>query len=228
MARWQDIMPERDRVVYERAGFSTRQPFGKNPALLIIDVTTGFVGTKPVDVLQSVEEFRTSCGDFGWSALPNIKKLLDACRERQMPIVYTRGHAVTKRFIGSPVKGVGLPKDPETDRAGQAIPELIAPREDEWLLEKPRASAFFATPLAAYLHQKGVDSVLVSGCVTSGCVRASVVDGYSHGFNVFVVEECVFDRAELSHLVSLYEMNAKYADVITLDEALGYVQGEQK
>ena len=73
------------------------------------------------------------------------------------------------------------------------------------------------------LRSMGVDSLLIAGCTTSGCVRASVVDAFSYGYRCFVVEDCVFDRFELSHLVNLFDMNAKYADVITLDEALKYV-----
>lgn len=223
MARWQDVMPERDRAVYEKAGFNLRQPFGRKPALLVIDVTIGFIGSQPADVLQSVEEFSTSCGDVGWQTLPNIKRLLGACRERQIPVVYTRGNPYNKRFVGGVTKGDAPPDDPELARQRAEIPELIAPLANEWILEKPRASVFFDTSLATYLRRRDVDTVLVTGCVTSGCVRASVVDAFSHGFRVFVVEEGVFDRAELSHLVSLYEMNAKYADVITLAEALQFI-----
>lgn len=224
MARWQDVMGERDREIYSKAGYCQRQPFGRNPALLIIDVTLGFIGTKLEDVLQSIEESRTSCGSSGWAVLPSIKQLLDACREKGMCVVYTRGDLSTKYLIGTPTKAGPRPENPEVGLKRQEIPELVAPCAGEWILEKSRASAFFATPLATYLRMKGVDSVVVTGCVTSGCIRASVVDAFSHGFRVFVVEDCVFDRGELSHLVNLYEMNAKYADVITLAEALAYVR----
>ena len=88
-----------------------------------------------------------------------------------------------------------------------------------------RASAFFGTHLITYLLSKGVDSLLVAGTTTCGCVRGTVLDGYSYGFPVFVVEECVFDRSRTSHLVNLYEMNSKYATVIELAEALNYVEG---
>ncbi|MBI2954538.1 MAG: isochorismatase family protein [Chloroflexi bacterium] len=228
MTRWQDIMPEEDRAIYEKAGYCERQPFGRNPALLVIDVTTGFIGKRPENVFKSVEEFRTSCGDVGWDALPNIKKILDACRDKGLRVVYTRGSPTNARFVGNVTKrDLGADDQSRTVEAEQ-IPELIAPRSDEWILEKPRASAFFATPLATYLHMQGVDSVLVTGCVTSGCVRATVVDACSHGFRVFMIEEGVFDRARLSHLVSLYELNAKYANVITVDEAVEYVRSLQQ
>ncbi len=222
MKRWQEVMPERDRGIYEKAGCGKRRLFGQNPALLVIDVTIGFIGRKPEAVLDSIEEFMTSCGEVGWEALPNIKRLLDACREKHIPIVYTRPDHIARTFVPGTTK-VPITCPAKEFEEQNKIPESIAPREDEWVLEKAYASTFFATPLASYLRHRGVDSLLVVGCTTSGCVRASVVEGHSHGFSVFVVEECVFDRAELSHLVSLYEMNAKYADVITLAEAMEHV-----
>lgn len=224
MTRWQDVMPERDRAVYEKAGFTQPRPFGRNPALLVIDVTIGFIGSQPANVLQSVEEFRTSCGDVGWDALPKIRRLLDAFREKQLRVVYTRGNPVGRKFLTGVTKASFQFKDDETYDEQNQIAEAIAPRENEWVLDKNGASGFFCTPLAAYLHQQGVDSVVVTGCVTSGCVRATVVDAHSFGFRTFVVEDCVFDRAELSHLVGLYEMNAKYADVITLADVIERVR----
>lgn len=234
MTSWRNVLPERERAIYEKGGHGKRQAFGQNPALLVIDVTYGFIGQKPADVLQSVEEFATSCGDVGWAALPNIKNLLSVCREKQRPVVYTRGNLATKRFLGGAARLGPQPDvqdedawNSEMQRRGQEIPDLIAPLPGEWVLEKSRASAFFSTPLAIYLRQQGVDTVLLTGCVTSGCVRATAVDACSHGFHTFVVEEGVFDRAEMSHLVSLYEMNAKYATVITLAEAIEYVSGQE-
>lgn len=223
MRPWQAVIPEQERAVYEKAGWGKRQPFGRKPALLVIDVTIGFMGSRPSDVLQSMDEFATSCGEAGWTALPHIKRVLDACREKRLRVVYTRSNATAAQFIGGASKRNLRPRDPATIARGQQIPELIAPHPDEWILEKSRASAFFGTPLAAYLQQQGVDSVLVTGCVTSGCVQATVTDAFSHGFSVFVVEEGVFDRSETMHLVSLYGMETIYANVITVEEALEYV-----
>ncbi len=100
--------------------------------------------------------------------------------------------------------------------------------EGEFIVRKARASAFFGTHLITYLVQKNVDCLLVTGTTTCGCVRGTVLDGYSYGFPVFVVEECVFDRSRTSHLVNLFEMNSKYASVISLAEAVGYVHGLPK
>ena len=102
---------------------------------------------------------------------------------------------------------------------------MIKPLQGEFIVRKARASAFFGTHLITYLVNKGVDCLFVTGTSTCGCVRGTVLDGYSYGFPVFLVEECVFDRSRTSHLVNLFEMNSKYATVISLADALGYVEG---
>jgi nicotinamidase-related amidase len=88
----------------------------------------------------------------------------------------------------------------------------------EWIVEKAKASCFFGTPLTSYLYQKQVDTLVVVGVSTSGCVRASVIDAFSHGFKVFLVEEGCFDRSSFAHAANLFDMDAKYANVITFDE----------
>ena len=102
---------------------------------------------------------------------------------------------------------------------------MIKPQQGEFIVRKARASAFFGTHLITYLVRKNIDCLLVTGTSTCGCVRGTVLDGYSFGYPVFVVEECVFDRSRTSHLVNLFEMNAKYASVIQLSDAMNYVQG---
>jgi nicotinamidase-related amidase len=100
------------------------------------------------------------------------------------------------------------------------IHEAFRPEPGDLVIHKQRASGFYGTPLAANLTMLGVNSLIVCGESTSGCVRASVVDAYSHGFHTVVVEECVFDRSALSHKVSLFDLHHKYADVMHLDEVL--------
>ena len=92
------------------------------------------------------------------------------------------------------------------------------------MVTKQRASAFYGTPLVAHLTQLGIKTLIVCGESTSGCVRASVVDAYSNGFHVVLVEECCFDRSELSHKVNLFDMHHKYADVMRLDEAIAHLE----
>jgi len=222
MKEWQKIFPEEERKVYEKAGYKGKQPFGRNPALLIIDVILGFTGTKPLEIMEAIDEFPTSCGKVAWEALPHIRRLLLACREAEVPVVYSTGDPEFKAAFGNATKRAVGKKDLE-DRSME-FPEMIKPAEGEFIVRKARASAFFGTHLITYLVNKGVDSLLVTGTSTCGCVRGTVLDGYSYGFPVFVVEECVFDRSRTSHLVNLFEMNAKYANVIPLAEAMNYVQ----
>jgi maleamate amidohydrolase len=99
----------------------------------------------------------------------------------------------------------------------------IAPRDGDIVIRKDKPSVFFGTPLMSYLHELQVDTLLVAGTTTSGCVRATVVDAFSYNFKVVVVEECVFDRGQASHKVNLFDMQAKYADVVPLEAALGYL-----
>jgi nicotinamidase-related amidase len=103
------------------------------------------------------------------------------------------------------------------------MPE-VTPAPGEPLITKAAPSAFWGTPLAAYLNQMRIDTVVVVGESTSGCVRATVVDGCSYRYRMLVVEDCVFDRHQAAHAINLFDMDQKYADVISLDEAIGYLR----
>ena len=105
------------------------------------------------------------------------------------------------------------------------IKEEFTPQEGDLIVYKQRASAFYGTPLIAQLHQMGIQSVIVCGESTSGCVRASVVDAYSNGIHVAVAEQCCFDRSDLSHKVNLFDMHHKYADVMHVDEIVKHLHG---
>ncbi len=226
MREWEKFFPEEERKIYEKAGYKGKQPFGQNPALLIIDVILGFTGTKPMEVMEAIEEFPTSCGKVAWEALPKIRQLLYACRDADIPVVYSTSDPDFKAAFGNATKR-GVEKS-DYDELSVQFPEMIKPLDDEYIVRKARASAFFGTHLITYLVRKGVDSLLVTGTSTCGCVRGTVLDGYSYGYPVFLVEECVFDRSRTSHLVNLFEMNSKYATVISLAEAMSYVQGLER
>jgi len=223
MREWEQFFPEEERKIYEKAGYKGKQPFGRNPALLIIDMQLAFTGTRPMEIMEAIEEFPTSCGKVAWEAIPKIQKLLLACREAEIPVAYSTGDPDFKAALGNATKRKIGGKD-YLKLAGE-FPEMIKPVEGEFIVRKARASAFFGTHLITYLLSKGVDSLLVTGTTTCGCVRGTVLDGYSYGFPVFIVEDCVFDRSQTSHLVNLFEMNSKYATVIELSEALNYVEG---
>jgi maleamate amidohydrolase len=221
MREWEQIIPEEERKIYEKAGYKGKDTLGRNPALLVIDVITGFTGTKPMHVLDAIDEFPTSCGQVAWDALPKIQQLLQACRDADVPVIYSTSDPDFKAAFGNATKrGVDAT---DFEKLAVAFPEMIKPNKGEFIVRKARASAFFGTHLITYLVRKNIDCLLVTGTSTCGCVRGTVLDGYSYGYPVFLVEECVFDRARTSHLVNLFEMNAKYATVIQLAEAVEYV-----
>lgn len=219
---WQVVFPEADRQVYESAGLIARQEFGVKPALLIIDVVESFTGRQGLTQQAAMREYRTSCGPAAWAAVERIKVLLDAARAAGWLVVYTKGDPVNKFFCGNSIKA--LKRDEAERTHSAAIPELIAPRDDEYVLRKTKASVFFGSPLDCYLRQHGIDTLVVVGTTTSGCIRSSVIEAFSLGFKTFVVDECCFDRSQFSHLVNLYEMHVKYADVVSLAEALQFAK----
>ena len=222
MKKWEAIFTEADRALLKTFGRPERPPFGQRPALIIVDVVRSFIGSKPKSTLEAAEEYRTSCGEAGWEALKQIMKLLEAFRAKNLPVVYTTVDPVAAAFAWGPDKRSSPEELRQAKWAAEAweIADEIKPLPSEPIIRKTKASAFLFTPLAPILHNMNADCLVVVGTSTSGCVRATVIDGLSYKYNVFVVEECTFDRFELSHLVALWDMNAKYADVISMNEAL--------
>jgi nicotinamidase-related amidase len=219
---WDRYLTDRDRIVFPRSGHGKRAGLGERPALVIVDVTYGFVGDRPEPILDSLERWPLSSGEEGWQAVESIRTLLGAVRELAIPVVYTTPVERQRSSRWAEKNSRRLESESREDR--NTIVPAIAPRPEDIVIRKEKASGFFGTPLAARLIELGVDSLLVTGGTTSGCVRATVVDGFSYNFRVAVVEECVFDRGQASHALSLFDMQQKYADVISLDEALRYCE----
>jgi maleamate amidohydrolase len=219
---WRDVIPPDDLAIYDAAGYGRPGRRGTSPALLVIDVTYGFIGREPLPILDSIARYPNSCGERGWQAMERIALLLDRARAASVPIYYTAG--VTDHVVHH--AGRWREKHPRTleqpDDA-QVIPEPIAPREGDVVIRKTKPSVFHGTPLLSSLVDRRVDTVVVTGCTTSGCVRATVVDAFSNGFATIVVEDAVFDRGELSHAVNLFDMDQKYADVVSSPDALAYL-----
>ena len=198
------------------SGFGERQGAGRRPALLVIDMSVGF--TSPDSPLHCELE----------DAVDAIRKLLAAARVRGLPIVYT---TVSYGEGDKPVAKAFIEKVPIllTLAAGSPFTEIdprLAPRPDEPVLNKLFASAFFGTPLQSLLAAHGCDSVIVTGASTSGCVRATAVDVLQHGYRLTVPREAVGDRNPAAHEQALYDIDAKYGDVVSLDETLRQIAGE--
>lgn len=222
---WDRFLSDRDREVFEASGYAQPAGFGARPALAIIDVNYNFVGDKPEPILESIKRWPNSCGEEGWAALAIIKELLAACRDKGLPVIYSTYEWQPNAFDfgGWLWKNHRLLEFAESINEGNAIVADIAPAADDIVIRKKKPSAFFGTPLLAYLIDLKVDSLLVTGTTTSGCVRATVVDAFSNNLRCSVVEDGCFDRSETSHAINLCDMNAKYADVVSSREALDFV-----
>ncbi len=217
MREWMKYIPEDELVTYQKAGFMKAVEPGQHPALIVVDVTYGFTGSPGLTLAEAIDEFPTAAGPVSWEAMPKVKALIEVFRKADLPIVYTRANKYNVSFVGKATKARRR-QGAEEGRFND-IPEEIAPREQDWVLEKFRASGFFQTPLMAYLTQHNVDTLIICGVSTSGCVRATVVDAFSNGFTTFVVDEACFDRSPFAHAANLFDMQAKYATVIGLEAA---------
>jgi maleamate amidohydrolase len=193
--------------------FGRRLGFGASPALFIIDFQNGFkdpalFGTK--EVIQ---------------AIALTEGLLKAARDADIPVVYSR-HMFAK---GGSDLGIFGRKSPHQaslteDHPFSHIVEELSPHPEDIIVRKRHPSPFFASDLAGLLRLRGIDTAIITGCSTSGCVHATVVDAMSHGFRPMVVRECVGDRHDLSHEIALLNIDMKYGDVVELDEVMRYLK----
>lgn len=221
-SEWRQSIPQADWELYQAAGFGAEQELGTRPAVLVVDVTRGFVGAQGSTGLEAVREYRNACGESAFQALPVIARVLEAARAAGVRVYYTRGRsslAVTELGAWAS-KNARAQEDLRRGEDVHRIVDEVAPAPGDLVFEKEKPSAFFGTSLAAHLVQDRIDSLIVTGCTTSGCVRASVVDAFSLNYRVMVVEDAVFDRGRLSHAVGLFDMHAKYAQVAPVDVAL--------
>jgi nicotinamidase-related amidase len=224
---WDDYITERDRKVYELGGFAKRGQLSPKLGVLVIDTVYHSVGDRPEPILESAAKFPASCGEAGWAAIAKIKILLGSARAAGVPVVYVgpQDPGETARYGRYLDKMPAVSKNQEiAGHRSKDFVEEIAPVPGDKIVRKPKSSGFFKTGLKATLDQMGVDSVLIVGCTTSGCIRLTAADAFQHDLRAAVVEECVYDRGEASHAVNLFDIDAKYADVISLDQALTNVQ----
>jgi nicotinamidase-related amidase len=216
MKVWDGLISEDEQKAYRAAGFGRSTGLGRSPALLIIDVQYRTVGTTPQPFWDAIKEFPTACGQVGWDAVAQIQKLLTLFRDRKWPVLYPYVSPKESFDVGRLADKV--PALMTVARKGYEFVTEVAPQGNDILLPKKHPSAFFGTPLVSYLIDLGVDTLVVTGCTTSGCVRGSVVDGFAYNFRVAVPSDAVYDRSRTSHAVNLFDMSEKYADVATTDE----------
>jgi nicotinamidase-related amidase len=203
-------MDEATHKLYAERGLGARQGAGTRPALVVVDLNRGF--TDPASPLHCDTD----------DAVEATARLLEAARASGCPVAFTTisydesGKRVAKAFIDKVPSLLTL----AADSPWPQIDERIAPLPEEPVLNKLFASAFFGTPLSPMLAAAHCDTVVITGASTSGCVRATAVDGMQHGYKVVVPREAVADRAPGPHEANLFDIDAKYGDVVSTEEAL--------
>ena len=211
---WDGIISDEEQKAYHAAGFGRPSGIGQRPALLIIDVQYRTVGTQPKPFWEAIKEFPTACGEVGWAAVRNIAPLLAEFRRHGWPVLYP--YVAPKKATDGGRLAAKVPAIMTIADKGYEFVAEVAPREGDILIPKKHPSAFFATPLVSHLIDLGVDTLVVTGCTTSG----SVVDAFAYNFRVMVPWDCVYDRSATSHAVNLFDMASKYADVAPAAEVI--------
>jgi maleamate amidohydrolase len=203
-----------DEEFFRQRGFGIRMGFGERPALIVIDMINGF--TDPAMPLGANLDGQIAAQ----------KLLLEVAHERAVPVLFS-----TVVYEEADMKDAGIwalkQTGPRTLTAGSEAVKVDARLDmqpSDILLVKKYASCFFGTDLVLRLNSRRIDTLIITGCTTSGCVRATAVDAVQNGFRPMVVREAVGDRSVAAHDQSLFDLNAKYADVVSLDETLQYLK----
>lgn len=207
-----------DHLETRRDRKEKRMGFGASPAVLVIDMTYAYFDP------------RSPLGygaDVGWKAVASLAALLAEARKKNVPIIYSRSAPL--KLKKSELKGLGRkhtnPQETWEDSKMNAIVEELAPEENDLVIDKFRASIFFGTPLISYLIFHRIDTLILTGTSTSGCVRTSAADASSYNYHNVIPKECVFDREPLWHEVTLAVLGQKYADVVSVSEVASYLKG---
>jgi maleamate amidohydrolase len=198
---------------YRRRGiFQDRFGFGRAPALVVVDFAYGWTDDVYAGGSRRLD-----------GPVEATRRLLGEARSRAVPIIYTttpwRPYSGDQPFKSAADRSAGF--RPWDERASR-IDERVAPQPGDLVLEKENASAFFGTHLAPYLIGHGVDTLLITGCSTSACIRATATDAKSYRFRPIIVRECVGDRSPVAHEWTLFDIQARFADVLSLDEVIAY------
>jgi maleamate amidohydrolase len=199
--------------VYAKARLGESVTLGSRPAVLVVDFSCGF--TDPECTL----------GSDMTDAVQETRRVLDAARANGLPVVFTTiGYQPSLKDGGLWLQKIPSLGDLQIGGKWVEIDSRLEPRDDETIVLKKGASAFFGTNLASILISQGVDSIVLCGATTSGCIRATAIDLLQYGYPTIVPRECVADRAQAPHEANLFDINAKYADVVSVDDALGYLE----
>lgn len=211
---WEDFLTEDDKKLVAQRSLRTPHGPGKVNALLLVDMQVTACGID-APIVDQLDRFPGSCGPHAWKSIPVQQRLLAAARAAGMPVIYSKhifhGYTGMTQATGT----VFAATDPRSE-----VPPEVAMADGDILVEKQTPSCFAFTNLHLIAQQMGIDGFLVVGNSTSGCVRATCVDGEAMGYKMQVIEEGVFDRIELSHAAALFDMQFKICDVIDESRAL--------
>ena len=220
---WNDVVPEADMKLY--ATWRRETFVGPQPALLAIDLYDLVYRGGPHSPYELNDRYPGTCGIHAHRAIAPTLRLIAAARSAGTPIFFCTQDT---RPQNRPPGAVSTRRQGQARAAdGYALYHAFVPEPSDVIIWKQRASAFAGTPLMSHLALLGVRSLIVCGESTSGCVRASVVDAYSGGLHVSIVEECTYDRAELTHKVNLFDLHHKYADVMHVEEVIAHLAATQ-
>ncbi len=212
---WRAIATAEDTAAWQKGGFGTRCGFGEKPAVLVIDMTNGYIDPKYVK----------GGGAYPERAVSAVARLLASARPAQLPIFYFRPSPQTPLSAAMRARknmtthGTQMAADP----TARLWPEAIAPADGDIIIDKPKSSPFFDTPLSSNLTFLGVDTVILCGLTTSGCIQAAALDACSSNLRVIVPEECVGDRAPSFQQFALYNIDMRYGDVMPLGDVLNHL-----
>lgn len=222
---WYRYLSARDVKLLTATPWAKKSSFGlgNSPALVIVDAYYGALGTSREDIFDSVKKWPSSCGIEGWKAIDLMVPLVEEVRNVGAPIIFTTAFQHKPSPWNRKDSEARKPISSEVDP--YAIVAELGMASDDTVIEKSLPSAFQGTSLDVVLRAAKIDTLLICGEATSGCVRSTVVDGCSMGYKVGIIEECCFDRFESSHWMSLFDMDQKYGDVIDLEFTYKYLAG---
>lgn len=220
-----DYFGEDERRSFLESGYGLAAQPGDRPVLIVVDVTYEFCGRNRPGPGVIDRRYPKSAGSNAWDAIERLQELLPVARRSRIPVIYTmnevRRHPVE-------IGGWGRKSSPQSDPSDLEIIAEIAPTESDLVVRKFKPSGFFGTPLASWLTEVGADTLIVAGGTTSGCVRATVTDAFSHNLRTLVVTDATFDRSRTSHEVNLFEMQQKYAGLIDTTALVEWLENSRK
>lgn len=209
-----ESLPERDRRIIKESGYDKNgasswdsRNVGDSPAVVVVDMQRFIIGEER-PIFDVIQDHQLAIGEKAWEALDPIEAVLNAARTSDLPIMYTRI----------------VPDETNLSEDELKVVDQISPEPPDPVIEKTYTSSFFGTDLATRLVRHGIDTVVIVGNVTSGCIRATAIDAIQHGFNVVLPRDCVFDRIEISHRIALLEIWLKYGSVASREQVEEYLQ----